>query len=97
MSRRKANSTKHSKERFIERTRYSEHNFQEYVTYASQYGKCPNDFDGDFGDYLKVKGKYKRLKVFDGYIWIFNKTSNRLITIYSVPKRFETEENKNGH
>ena len=55
---------------------------------ASKKGCCPNQFDGEFGEYLAKKSIVKRVKVYDNLIWIFNKTSDRLITVYPIPERF---------
>lgn len=89
MSKRKSTPSYHSKIRLDQRTDYKQASFNKRSAYVSRYGKCPNDFDGEFGKYLQIKGRFKRLKVFDGYIWIFSKTSNRLITIYEIPNEFK--------
>ena len=61
---------------------------------ASKYGLNPHDFSGDFGSWLENKGKYKRLKVYKGYIFIFAKTSNFLYTTYKIPEEFMEEYNE---
>ena len=64
---------------------------------ASRKGLCIADFpDCKLKDYLKTKDKGKRVKVYKGYIYIFNKTSDRAITLYKIPDEYKEDYEKYG-
>ena len=65
---------------------------------ASARGACIHSFKPyeKFYQYLIRKAGYdKRVKVFGGYVFIFNGGSSRLITMYPIPERFKEEMKKN--
>lgn len=56
---------------------------------ASRNGYSKGMFQGDFQKYLLRKSVTgARVKVYKDNIYIFGKNSKKLITTYSVPKRF---------
>ena len=64
---------------------------------ASQSGLDICDFpDGAFRDYLFSKKHNKRIKVYKGFVFIFNKTSDRVITLYKIPTEYMEEYEKYG-
>jgi len=57
-------------------------------TKALRYGTPPNEFYGEFCEYLKSKKRHKNsgVKVYDGNVYIYkNKT---VITVFSVPQKY---------
>jgi hypothetical protein len=65
---------------------------------ASQRGASIHSFKAykRFYRYLINRAGFdKRVKVYAGYVFIFNGGSNRLITMYPIPERFK-EEMKNA-
>lgn len=67
------------------------------IAEASRYGKSIYDFpEGEFRDYLISKDHGKRLRVFKGIVFIFNKTSDRCITCYPIPDEHLEEYNSYG-
>lgn len=64
---------------------------------ANRLGKCIQQFpDGEFKNYLLSKQHNKRVKVYKGFVFIFNKTSDRVITLYPIPEEFKEEYNTYG-
>ena len=64
---------------------------------ASKKGMSISEFEeGALKDYLRTKDHGKRIKVYKGTIYIFNKTSDRVITLYPIPEEFMEEYNKYG-
>lgn len=59
---------------------------------AKKHGASPEDFpEGELKNFLIEKSWSKKVKVYHRHMYIFNKNSRRAITVYLVPKRFETE------
>lgn len=82
-----SNMTNHSYIRICQRTGWSIKQAKDMVERASKLGLSPLQIDkGPLQDFCIVKGRFKRLKLYKGYIFIFNKNSNRLITMYKVPE-----------
>lgn len=64
---------------------------------ASKGGKNIMDFPpGEFREYLISKDHGKRVKVYKGIVFIFNKTSDRCITCYPIPKEHLEEYEQYG-
>lgn len=64
------------------------------IKHASKYGASPHQFlkVKKFYRYLMTRVGYdKRVKVYMGYVFIFNGGSDRLITMYPIPERFKEE------
>lgn len=81
--------TFHAIMRSKERTKYKDKaQFTKQAKLASKNGKCPLDFEGEFRNYLLRRSRKKRVKVYDGYVWIFNKNSDRAITVYEIPEQW---------
>lgn len=63
----------------------------ELIVHARKKGLSPIDFKGtDFYSYImnKVYKRNKKIKICDGYIFIFFLNSKRLITMYEIPSKF---------
>lgn len=88
MSRRKSIPTFHAQYRAKQRANIKKKELLIKANYVSKNGKCPQEFTGKFKKYLLKKAKVKRVKVYDNYIWIFSKTSTKLITMYKIPDEF---------
>jgi len=59
---------------------------------ASKLGRGIQSFpDGELKNYLLSKKHNKRVKVYKGIVFIFNKTSDRAITLYPIPNEFMEE------
>lgn len=88
MSIRKVKSSRHGINRFKQRVQKKYP--QRTIKLASKYGKSPNYFVGEFRKYLenKASARNKRIKVYENCIYVFPKTSNRLITVYPIPINF---------
>lgn len=69
---------------------------KDFISSASKRGFSFNDLpEGELKDYVFGKFIYrqKRVKIYKGYIFIFNRTSNRLITMYPIPDNLVEEFN----
>jgi hypothetical protein len=71
----------------------NERNFKDIVKSASKKGQNPIDFppDTEIGKFLREKDVGKRIKVYKGNVFIFNKTSINLITVYPLPEELKEE------
>lgn len=59
---------------------------------ASKMGRHIQSFpDGELKNYLLSKQHNKRVRVYKGIVFIFNKTSDRAITLYPIPNEFMEE------
>lgn len=91
--------TVHGVERIKERTELSTRGEAlRLIKNASKHGASPHRFRNckRFHSYLLSRAGYdKRVRVYLGYVYIFNGGSNRLITMYPIPERF-MEEYKNA-
>lgn len=96
--RRCKNQTKHSLERMGSRIGITnKKNAENMIRNASKKGLSINDFPPcGLKDYLLTKDVGKRVKVYKGNIFIFNKTSDRAITLYPIPEEFMEDYNKYG-
>jgi hypothetical protein len=56
-------------------------------------GQNPVEFpkDSELGKFLRSKEHGKRVKVYKGKVFIINKNSNRLITLYPIPEEYIEE------
>lgn len=64
---------------------------------ASKKGLSIADIeDGPLKNYLKSKDHGKRVKLYKRYVYIFNKTSDRVITLYPLPEEYLEEAKKYG-
>lgn len=90
------NQTKHGMNRIIERCGIPKSCAKGFIHAASIHGYNSGHLnEGKLKDYLisKELGKGKRVKVYKGFIFIFNNTSNRLITAYPIPDDLVEEFN----
>lgn len=89
--------TYHGFQRTEERTGIEDRDKKRLGSYAVRNGI---DFcqipPGPLRSYVgfKIAQKGKRVKLYRGYVFIFFKTSNRIITCYEIPKRHLTEYNE---
>lgn len=89
----KNNWTNHALERAMERTNWGKREFTDNAKLASKYGISPHNLpDGPLKESLLKKGDYKRIKVFKNYVFVYCKTSNRLITLYPVDMIYLEDE-----
>lgn len=83
----KTDSTLHGINRAFERTGLFKKELVRLIKRASRYGKSwENMRPGPLQDYLKRKSAYKRVKYYCNYVFVFQKTSTSLITMYPVPE-----------
>ena len=87
--------TVHGLKRIKERTELSSKgDALRLIKKASKMGASPHSFwkCTKFYHYLICRAGYnKRVKVYGGYVFIFNGGSNKLITMYPIPERFKEE------
>lgn len=89
--------TYHGFQRAEERTGIDDRDKKRLGSYAVRNGI---DFcqipPGPLRSYVgfKIAQKGKRVKLYRGYVFIFFKTSNRIITCYEIPKRHLAEYNE---
>lgn len=95
---RKQKQTRHGIIRMAERMGVnSQKQATEIIRKASKIGLDICDFPlGAFRDYLYSKKHNKRVKVYLGFVFIFNKTSDRVITLYKIPTEYKEEYEKYG-
>jgi hypothetical protein len=88
--------TKHGMYRITDRCGIPKGTSNQFIKSASIHGFSPlNIPEGPLRYYLLSK-EYacgKRVKLYKGFIFIFNHTSNRLITAYPLPEKFVEEFN----
>lgn len=66
------------------------------VNCAIKYGYNANDFKGALHYWLLQKGRYKRVKIYNGFVYVISKNSNKCYTVYPLPEEFKEEyEQKN--
>jgi len=86
MSLDRVKNTTHGDERSGQRMNMPKRQREKLIKDASRYGKKWQNMEpGPLQDYVRTKGEYKRVKHFCGYIFIFQKNSTSLITMYPVP------------
>lgn len=84
--------TKHGIMRFKERcSSIPAKNMDSFIKSASKHGFSPAHFpESPFKHYLLAKQRKnnKRIKIYKDFIFIFNSTSNGLITMYRIPENY---------
>ncbi len=92
------NQTRHGLERAKSRVGIAnKHQAIVTIRNASKKGLNIADIeDGALKEYLKSKDHGKRVKLYKRYVYIFNKTSDRVITIYPLPDEYLEEYKKYG-
>lgn len=74
----------------------NDRSLKNFVKAASKHGYSPQHLnEGRLKNYLinKSQRRNKRIKIYKGYVFIFNNTSDGLITAYEIPERFMEEFN----
>ena len=99
MSRVKTQNTDHSYLRAAERCGWGKKKAREMMKQASRYGISVGNLEpGPLRNYLAQKqygNPHKRIKFYQGYIFIFASTSTRCITVYPPPEEvFKPEKDK---
>lgn len=85
MSRSKVKNSEHSYQRSKERTPLYKRQAKKLMKEASRCGKAAGNLpEGPLKKYVESKGKQKRVKCYQGYIFVFAKTSTSCITFYPV-------------
>lgn len=86
MSRTKVKNTHHAIVRAHQRTNLSKKQTLNMIKEAQRSGLCEGNLPhGPIRNYLRSKGKRKRIKLYKDYIFVFNKTSTSCITLYRLP------------
>jgi len=81
-------NTFHGNDRAVERTGLYKCQREKLIKDASRYGKKWQNLEpGPLQTYLRYKGERKRVKYFCGYVFVFQKNSTSLITMYPVPPK----------
>ena len=90
--------THHSLERMATRLGVTnEKNATEIILAAKRYGASPQKFpECPLKDFLYIKSVCKNLKVYKGFIFVFNKNSRRAITVYKVPDKYLNDLKNSG-
>lgn len=91
------NQTRHGLVRMEERLGITDKKYAtKLIRDASKNGLSIADFpEGQFKEYLKSKDLGKRIKIHGGNVYIFNKNSDKVITVYPIPDEYK-EEYVNG-
>lgn len=94
MSRQHTANTTHGIQRSRERTDLSSREVKDLIRSASRKGLTVTMLSpGPLRTYVAQRGTRKRVKYYKGYLFIFQKTSTSLITMYPVPTTvFEAQE-----
>ena len=99
MSRVKSSNTDHSYLRAAERCGWYPKKAREMMKMASRYGKSVGNIEpGPIKNYMAQKqwgNPHKRVKLYQGYIFVFASTSTRCITVYPLPDELKEGETKN--
>lgn len=88
MSRNKTVNTLHSYLRASERCGWGKRQARDMMKKASRYGVAAGSMkEGPIKDYIAKKqygNPYKRIKLYQGYVFVFCKNSTRCITVYPL-------------
>lgn len=83
----KQNTTVHSILRARERTNFSKKEFIHISKIASIKGLSVGNIQNpNLRRFIASRSAFKRVKVYRDYVWVFCKTSNKLITVYPLPE-----------
>jgi len=88
MSRTRTQNTVHSYERAAERCGWSKRKAKEMMKLASRYGTAAGNIPpGPIQDWVMARqvSTHRRIKLYQGYIFVFASTSTRCITVYPMP------------
>lgn len=89
----KFNLTGHALKRLYQRVGLTEKSGAKgYVKNALKNGKHIGDFpESPFKDFLRKKADAtgKRVRVYKGFVFIFNTSNNGLTTLYEIPEEFK--------
>jgi hypothetical protein len=94
MSRIKAPNTDHAYFRAAERCGWGKKKAKEMMKLAQRYGKCWQNLPpGPGRDWLQGKQEVnrRRIKYYNGYVFVFASTSTRCITVYPHDLEAESE------
>lgn len=99
MSRVKTQNTDHSYMRAAERCGWHRKKAREMMRLASRYGIAPGNMQpGPIKDFLSARQDFthRRIKLYQGYVFVFCSTSTRCITVYPLPDNLlqKNETNK---
>lgn len=85
MARNKVRNTAHSYLRAAQRCGWNKHYAKTMMKAAQRYGKTYGELrDSPLKEFLEKKqnSNYRRIKYYNGYIFVFASTSTRCITVY---------------
>jgi len=98
MSRVKTTNTDHSYLRAAERCGWGKKKAREMMKQASRFGTSAGNMEpSPLQAYIAKKqygNPHKRIKLYQGYIFVFASTSTKCITVYPVPDEFTGESEK---
>jgi len=98
MSRVKAQNTDHSYLRAAERCGWGKKKAREMMKQASRFGISAGNMEPSPLQVYIAKKQYgnphKRIKLYQGYIFVFASTSTKCITVYPVPDELTGESEK---
>lgn len=84
----------HAEVRFSERTSVKNKDFINNANNAFKNGFKANHFSGEFYDFLSSKSLDNgraTVRVYQGYIYVFDNHNGILVTVYEVPEKFKGE------
>lgn len=88
--------SKHSKIRMRERTPYNHKERQNLFKNALLKGQSAQDIkDKKLKQYICERQGKCKIKLYKGYLFIYNKNSKKLYTMYKLPKELSEESEKN--
>ena len=91
MSRTKADNTAHSYMRAATRFGWSKKKAKAMMAEASRHGvSVGNMAAGEMRDWFEARQlcTNRRIKLYDGYVFVFASTSTKCITVYKLPEEF---------
>lgn len=90
--------TSHAKKRMKERGHFTHREKIKMFKNALHHGLSPDDIKdnkSELRQYLFTKQNNRaRVKLYQEYVYIYNKNSKNLITMYKLPSRFLKENNE---
>jgi len=93
MARAKVKNTFHSYNRTFERLGIYKKAATKLMKEAQRYGKTAGQLPlGPIRDYLESKGTFKRVKLYRGIIFVFNKNSTSCLTAYPLPEEIKAKQ-----
>lgn len=85
--------TNHSKKRMRERTDFNHKERQQLFRYALKNGLSPDKVkDEKIRNFMNSKNRRCKVKLYNGYLFLYSKNSHLLYTMYKLPSHLTKKD-----